>query len=220
MAQRALKHGVFVTGGVIEEADDGKLYNSMPIYGPDGKLVQNYRKVHLSRVMGITSESDVLTPGTLWCEGAQARVSCDWIYAISLPGAQEITFAMSGLSVGMACCFDLRFPVFLARYGPRVPSPVHCICAPSAFLDLTGKEHWELLLRRTALDGQCFVVAPDIAFDAQDATPLHGRSMVVDPFGRVISQCDAEGDGVALADITAERVEEVRAKLPLTLWEA
>lgn len=63
MAQRALKHGVFVTGGVIEEADDGKLYNSMPIYGQDGKLVQNYRKVHLSRVMGITSESDVLAPG-------------------------------------------------------------------------------------------------------------------------------------------------------------
>jgi hypothetical protein len=63
MAQRALKHGVFVTGGVIEEAEDGRLYNAMPIYAPDGTLVANYRKVHLSRVMGITSESDVLTPG-------------------------------------------------------------------------------------------------------------------------------------------------------------
>lgn len=149
-----------------------------------------------------------------------AIMASEFTEALSVPGTQEITFSMPGLSVGMACCFDLRFPVFLARYGPRVPSPVHCVCAPSAFLDITGKEHWELLLRRTALDGQCFVVAPDIAFDAQDATPLHGRSMVVDPFGRIISQCDAEGDGIALADITAERVEEVRAKLPLTLWEA
>lgn len=202
MAQQALKHGVWVTGGVIEEGEDGSLYNSMPIYGPDGKLATTYRKIHLSRVMGITSESDVLAAGS-----------------------ETVTFTVMGeeesaLLVGMACCFDLRFPVSLAKYGPRVPAPVHCICAPSAFLDLTGREHWELLLRRTALDGQCFVVAPDVAYDEQDATPLHGRSMVVDPFGRVISQCEAQGDGIALADITAERVSEVRSKLPLTLWAA
>lgn len=96
MAQQALKHGVFVTGGVIEEAEDGSLYNAMPIYAPDGTLVANYRKVHLSRVMGITSESDVLTAGT-----------------------EPLTFGMpdgsSSLRVGMACCFDLRFPIFLAQ---------------------------------------------------------------------------------------------------------
>ena len=201
MAQRALKHGVWVTGGVIEEDEEGILYNSMPIYGPDGKLVQTYRKIHLSRVMGITSESDVLAAGT---DPATFTVPGDG----------------SGLLVGMACCFDLRFPVFLAQYGPRVPSPVHCVCAPSAFLDVTGREHWELLLRRTALDGQCFVIAPDIAYDARDATPLHGRSMVVDPFGRVLAQCDSEGDGVAMANVNAERVSEVRSKLPLTLWPA
>jgi predicted amidohydrolase len=49
MAERAQKHKIFVTGGVIEEAQDGKIYNSMPVYGPDGRLVANYRKVHLSR---------------------------------------------------------------------------------------------------------------------------------------------------------------------------
>lgn len=49
MAAKALEHAIFVTGGVIEEAEDGLLYNSMPIYGPDGKLRANYRKVHLSR---------------------------------------------------------------------------------------------------------------------------------------------------------------------------
>jgi predicted amidohydrolase len=64
------------------------------------------------------------------------------------------------------------------------------------------------------------VVAPDIAFDASDATPLHGRSAVIDPFGRIVAQCEAQGDGVAIADATEERVCEVRAKLPLTLWES
>ena len=99
MAQRALKHGVFVTGGVIEEAEDGRLYNAMPIYAPDGTLVANYRKVHLSRVMGITSESDVLTAG-------------DVLTAFNMP---DSSCRSSSLRVGMACCFDLRFPVFLAQ---------------------------------------------------------------------------------------------------------
>ena len=194
LAQRARQHEVFITGGVIEEAEDGTLYNSMPTYGPDGSLISTYRKVHLSCVMGITSESDVLTPGD-----------------------QAVTLDV-GMTVGMACCFDLRFPTFLALYGPRVANPAHIICAPSAFLDLTGKEHWDLLIRRTALDGQCFVVAPDIAFDSGDATPLHGRAAIVDPFGRILAQCPAEGDGLAVAEVSRERVAEVRAKLPLTSW--
>ena len=194
LAQRAKQHGVFITGGVIEEDEDGTLYNSMPTFGPDGSLISTYRKVHLSRVMGITSESDVLTPGD-----------------------QTVTIDV-GMTVGMACCFDLRFPTFLAQYGPRVAHPAHIICAPSAFLDLTGKEHWDLLIRRTALDGQCFVVAPDIAFDPSDATPLHGRTAIVDPFGKILAQCAPEGDGLAVAEVSCERVEEVRKNLPLTLW--
>lgn len=64
------------------------------------------------------------------------------------------------------------------------------------------------------------MVAPDIAFDEADATPLHGRSAVIDPFGRIVAQCEVHGDGVAIADATEERVSEVRAKLPLTLWQS
>lgn len=56
MAARAKKHGVYVTGGVIEEAEEGLLYNSMPIYGPDGKLLDTYRKVHLSRYCTIPAQ--------------------------------------------------------------------------------------------------------------------------------------------------------------------
>ena len=62
------------------------------------------------------------------------------------------------------------------------------------------------------------MIAPDIAYDDQDGTKLHGRSAIVDPFGRILAQCDAKGDGLAMADVCRDRVAEVRAKLPLTLW--
>ena len=113
LAAAAKRHGVVATGGVIEE-HAGKLYNTMPVYGPDGALVAAYRKVHLSRVLGITSESDVLEAG----DEATAFES------------------VGGVRVGMACCFDLRFPEWLRRYrvfgrhGPRPLGPAAAAHGP------------------------------------------------------------------------------------------
>ena len=82
----------------------------------------------------------------------------------------------------------------------------------------TGRDHWDLLLRRTALDGQCFVVAPNVAFDESDAVPLHGRSAVVDPWGDVLAQTSAAADDLAIADVSRAKIDDVRKKLPLVLW--
>ena len=196
MAAAAQAHGITVTGGIVERAGS-KLYNSMPAYGPSGALVANYRKVHLSRVLGVTSESDVFAAGS-----------------------HTTTFeAADAFSVGMACCFDLRFPAMLGAYGPYADGSrdrrVDVLCCPSAFLHATGVDHWDLLCRRTALDLQSFVVAPNVAYDSDDAVPLHGRSLVCDPWGTVLAQTGAEGDDLAIADVSRERLDEVRRKLPL-----
>ena len=209
MARAARDRGIFVSGGVIEAgAKPGftlmhpapHLFNAVPVFGPDGQLVVNYRKVHLSRVLGITSEGDVLEPG-------DAPVAWEAPGCGGEPGAFRF---------GMACCYDLRFPALLARYGPGGARPADVLLAPSAFLDVTGVDHWDLLLRRAALDGQCYVVAPNVARRAGvDATPLHGRSAIIDPWGAVVAQCAAEGVDLAVADVRRERIQEVRAKLPL-----
>lgn len=201
MAEMARKHSITVTGGIVEE-DNGKLYNSMPVFGPDGKLQSTYRKTHLSRVLGVTSESDVFTPGD-----------------------EAVVAAAESFRVGMACCFDLRFPGFLAAYGPYSTadaassdddtSRCDVLCTPSAFLETTGVDHWDLLVRRAALDAQSYVVAPNVAFDASDAVPLHGRSVVCDPWGTILAQAGAAGDDMAIADVSRERLDEVRGKLPL-----
>lgn len=201
MRERAQHHGIVVTGGVIE-VHEGKLWNTMPVFGPEGQMLALYRKVHLSRVLGVTSESDVLTAGS-------EPTSFD------LPG-------LAALRVGMICCFDLRFRDLLAQYGPAAGDHAPCgvLCAPSAFLRATGTEHWDLLVRRAGLDGQSYVVAPDVAYCEDDPVPLHGHSMVADPWGRILAQCEGEGDGIALASVDPLYVEEVRGKLPLAALAA
>ncbi len=194
LAAAAKRHGITCTGGVVESSG-GALWNSFPVYGPNGALAANYRKVHLSRVLGITSESDVFEAGDA-----------------------TTTFDARGFRVGLACCFDLRFPEWLRRYGPRGDRPVDVVCAPSAFLKVTGVDHWDLLLKRTALDGQAYVVAPNVAFDASDAVPLFGKTAICSPWGDILAQCGADGDDLAVADISAEVVAETRAKLPLASW--
>lgn len=182
--------GMTSTGGVIERQGDD-LFNSMPVYSR-GSLVATYRKVHLSRVLGVTSESDVLKAG-------ESGVVVD----------------VEGFRVAMACCFDLRFRAFLDGYGPAVENPADILCAPSAFLDVTGKDHWDVLLRRAALDGQCYVVAPNVAYAEDDDVPLHGRSAVVDPWSRILAQTTAQGNDLAIADVDTSVIADTRSKLPL-----
>ena len=198
MAAAAKRHGISVTGGIVERCDrphgGADLFNSMPVFGPDGRLAANYRKVHLSRVLGVTSESDVF-----------AR------------GEDPVALPVADFRVGMACCFDLRFPALLHAYGPWAGEErrVDIVCAPSAFLHATGVDHWELLVKRTALDTQAYVLAPDVAYDSADEVPLHGKSMICDPWGSVIAQTAAEGDDLAIADVSRERLGEGRQKLNL-----
>lgn len=205
MADCARRHSITVTGGIVERGEAGRLFNSMPIYGPDGARVDTYRKVHLSRVQGHTSESDVFAAGDAPCTFSIAAPPTD-----SHPAQR--------FDVGMACCFDLRFPAVLGGYGPHAADNsrrVDAICVPSAFLDFTGRDHWDVLLRRTALDQQAYVIAPGVCFHPDDPLPLHGRSAVCDPWGTIVAQCGAEGDDMAVAEMEAARLEEVRGRLRL-----
>ena len=192
LAAAALGYGITTTGGVVEAVGD-TLYNAIPAFGPDGTLIANYRKVHLSRVMGVTSEDDVFAAG----EECMVYPAGDFV-------------------VGAACCFDLRFPAWLGRYFR--PRPVAVVVAPSAFLESTGRDHWDLLLRRTALDLQAFVVAPNVAYDEADGVPLHGRSAVVDPWGNIVAQTSPGADDLAIAEVSRAQIDDVRRKLPLAAW--
>jgi predicted amidohydrolase len=77
----------------------------------------------------------------------------------------------------------------------------------------TGRDHWEVLLRARAIENQCFVLAADQIGDHEPGRTCFGRSMVIDPWGTVLTQVPDEV-GVAVVDIDLERVERIRLEVP------
>lgn len=120
--------------------------------------------------------------------------------------------------VGLAICYDLRFPevgLRLRRLGADV------LTFPSAFTTRTGAAHWELLLRSTAVQTQCYVIAAaQVGMHGPEGKrQSYGHAMIVDPWGSIVAQCsdilrrDGEGE-FCLAEIDLDRVESVRQGFP------
>jgi len=126
------------------------------------------------------------------------------------PGSELVTVDVDGVPVGLSICYDLRFPELyrrLAIIGARV------LLVPAAFTTHTGRDHWEVLLRARAIENQCYVVAAGQSGDHDPGRSCFGRSMVVDPWGTVVSQV-ADGIGLAVVDLDLDRLDRIRQEVP------
>ncbi|MCZ7662423.1 MAG: carbon-nitrogen hydrolase family protein [Thermoleophilia bacterium] len=206
MGEAARENGVYVVAGSIWEAVPGeeRTYNTTVLFGPDGRMLAGYRKIHMFDVdVGghAYRESDDCRPGD---EVVAVRVS-------GLPrGTAEEGAAGGDLVLGLTVCYDIRFPDLyagLAELGARV------VTVPAAFTLSTGKDHWEVLLRARAIENQVFMVAANQFGRHEPGLESYGRSMIVDPWGIVLAQV-GHGEGVALADLDLDRLEKVRGSLP------
>jgi deaminated glutathione amidase len=134
--------------------------------------------------------------------------------------------------IGSLICFDLRFPevsLSLAQPGPASPwrdRPAQIITYPSAFTLRTGVAHWETLLRARAIETQSWVVAAAQVGRHNEKRASYGKSMVVDPWGRVVvtlggvrnDEGDAEDGAVeeiGFVEVDLDEVERVRREMPL-----
>jgi predicted amidohydrolase len=122
-----------------------------------------------------------------------------------------VSVEADGLQLGIATCYDLRFPEIFriqALAGDRV------LAIPSAFRERTGRDHWEVLLRTRAIENQCYVVAANqIGIDGRGVS-YFGRSMIVDPWGIVLA-CAPDEPGFVLAPIETERQDRLRRDMPV-----
>src|SRR5690606_22907857 len=165
---------------------------------PTGTVRAVYRKIHLfdNDVAGAAyQESTTVAPG-------EEIVTAD--LCIERDG-RAVT-----VRLGLSTCYDLRFPEqyrILALRGAQV------VVVPAAFTAVTGRAHWETLLRARAIEDQCFVVAAGQWGVTGAGIECHGHSMVVDPWGRVLAERPT-GDGVVVADLDLAQVDDVRARLP------
>jgi predicted amidohydrolase len=184
--------GIHLVAGSIAERVEGrdKLFNTSVLFGPDGEIAAVYRKIHLFDVDvgGVTyRESETEEPG------------------------EEIVMADAGaIPVGLSVCYDLRFPELyriLTVMGARV------IAVPAAFTMPTGRDHWEVLVRARAIENQVFVVAADQVGEAPPHYNSFGRSMIVDPWGIVLTQAP-DAECFIAADLDVSIQEEMRYSLP------
>ncbi|OAT79446.1 carbon-nitrogen hydrolase family protein [Desulfotomaculum copahuensis] len=193
MLSAAARQGkVYLVGGSIPERDGDKVFNTSFIFGPDGRLLGRHRKVHLF---------DVDLPG-----GLRVKESS------TLGAGNQVTVIPTEMCpVGVAICYDVRFPELIrlmALKGAKL------IVIPAAFNMTTGPAHWELIFRTRAVDNQVYFIGASPARDVRAAYVAYGHSLVVDPWGRIVSGA-GEAEEVVLADIDLDLVEKVRQDLPL-----
>ncbi len=128
-------------------------------------------------------------------------------------GDRSVVFESPWGRIGLAICYDLRFPEL---FIDLVQKGAELILVPSAFTETTGRDHWEILLRVRAVESQCFVVAPNQGGRHTDKLSTWGRTMIVDPWGEILSSLE-KGEGVVVTDLDLSKVKETRDRMPIAL---
>ena len=188
----AERNHVVVIVGMFTPTDDGRVTNTLLVTG--GGVDTSYDKIHLYDAFGF-AESDTVSPGT-----------------------KPVTVEIDGVTIGLACCYDIRFPELfraLADQGATVT------VLPASWGAGPGKvEQWQLLVRARALDATTFVLAVDQAdpatqgIDPGKAPRGVGHSLAASPFGVVLDELE-DVPGLLVVDVDPEKVEKAREALPV-----
>ena len=186
----ARRHGIWLVGGSMPlvAASPDKVLNSSLVFNPLGERVARYDKIHL---FGFEKN------GERYDESASIE-----------PGTQPVSFETPFARVGLSICYDMRFPELYRRLGVN-----DLLVIPAAFTETTGRAHWEILLRARAIENQCYVLAIGQGGLHENRRETHGNSMLIDPWGVVLTRRD-KGEGVVIGDLDHARIAEVRASLP------
>ncbi|MCB0272432.1 MAG: hypothetical protein KDD46_05405 [Bdellovibrionales bacterium] len=172
-----------------------KFYNTQYVIDEKGEVISKYRKVHLFKM-------DDGSPDPY-------RETKKFV-----PGESAVTCQVDSWKVSLSTCFDIRFPEYYIACAKE--GPVDVITVPSAFIQRTGRDHWEVLLRARAIENQAYVIASNRLGAHEDPRikAYFGHSMVIDPWGTVLLDTKDEL-GVFTATIDLQRISEVRTLLPL-----
>ncbi len=194
LSRSARALGLWIVGGTLPVAssDPNRARNCSLAYAPSGRCVARYDKIHLFRF-------------------TQGKEDYDETRVLE-PGTDPVRFELASrdghvYTIGMSVCYDLRFPELYRALRADV------LLVPSAFTYTTGQAHWEVLLRARAIENLAYVVAAAQGGTHENARRTWGHSMVVDPWGEIVAQ-QAQGPGVVLAQVSGQRLQTLRERLP------
>jgi predicted amidohydrolase len=193
LAAKAKQHSIYVHGGSILEKRDGepKLFNTTVVFDPSGELVAQYSKIHMFDVVldGVASYQESNT------------VQRD---------EEIVTFDLDGTTVGLAICYDLRFPELFRILTLR---GADVIVLPAAFTMTTGKDHWEVLIRARAIENQVYMVSCGQYGPDSSGKWCYGRSLIADPWGTVLATAP-DREYVLRATVDLDYLQKVRRQVP------
>ena len=190
LSKTARKHKIWLVGGSIPlvASTPDKVLNSCLVFDEHGEQVARHDKIHLFN-LNLGNEQ--------YHEGETIE-----------PGNKVVVVDSPFGRIGLAICYDLRFPELFRAMGT-----VDIIVLPSAFTETTGKMHWEVLVRARAVENLCYVIASNQGGFHVNGRETYGHSMIVDPWGKIMAE-QASGAGVVGAEIDLDKLAKVRAAFP------
>ncbi len=192
VSQAARDSEVYLVAGSIPERDQESIYNTSFIYNPSGELLARHRKLHLF---------DIDIPGQIQFKESDTLQ----------PGGQVTVVDTDFAKLGVAICYDVRFPELsrlMALQGAQL------LIFPGAFNLTTGPVHWEILSRVRALDNQVYLAMCSPARDEKASYVAYGHSLVADPWGSVVAEAGT-GEEIIYAPIKTSHLRKARQDLPL-----
>ena len=193
LIEQSKKHGVWIVGGTVplEYDDPNKILAASILYNAEGEVVARYDKIHLFDV-DLENEESYKESETI-ANGTQTVVA-------------DTPFGRLGLAI----CYDLRFP---EMFRHLIDQGAEIIALPSAFTATTGKAHWECLVRARAIENLCYMIASNQGGYHLSGRNTYGDSMVVDPWGNVLNRL-SRGAGVVVANIDMQLLRHTRRTFP------
>lgn len=193
LARQAKQHKIWLVGGTLPMAtSSGKVRAACVVMNDQGQNVARYDKIHLFDV-------NIEQSGESYNESATIE-----------PG-DDLTVVSTPLGMlGLAVCYDLRFPEL---FRSLLEQNMQLVAVPSAFTAITGSAHWEVLVRARAIENQCYVIAAAQGGYHINGRETYGDSMIVDPWGNVLDRL-VSGSGIVSADVDLQYIRRIRRNFP------
>ncbi len=194
LSQMASRYGVWIVGGTIPMRAKvaSKVRAACIVFNSAGQQVAHYDKIHLFDVDLLEADEHYQESATI--EAGERAVVVDSPFG----------------RLGVAVCYDLRFPELFRRL---LELGVEVFVIPSAFTAITGKAHWQTLVRARAIENLAFVVAAAQGGYHVNGRETHGHSMIVDPWGTILAQVP-RGTGSVSCVLDRDYQDTIRRSFP------
>lgn len=195
LAAQAVRYNVWLVGGTIPLVANhsDKVCAASLLFNNQGDQIARYDKVHLFDVHIEESGENFIESQTIE------------------PGSDVVVVDTPFGRLGFAICYDLRFPELFRR---MLQDGVEIFVLPSAFTAITGKAHWEILVRARAIENLSYVIAAAQGGYHFNGRETYGDSMIIDPWGRVLDRLP-RGSGFVIARIEPEYIANIRRNFPV-----